>query len=438
MIKNLTLPGKCIILLAILTCFTSFSAQAQAVAPKIKFRQPQLVSGIDGQKDATYKFPNVIPGVDAFVKIESLVNGAILVNIDDSTLGYYDAWQPSVNGPGTYGSSYIKWDFEFKTTSGTVYTFPLIDASAVDVDGDNVRVREFVDINGQSSYEVPNQIPSLLSVSNVSDTDNIYGDDPSPTNLHALGPVTNRTGIDTFSQDVRIDYHFINKSKIKIYTGSQIDSNGNTGGISTSRFHCIYFMKIEALFSVLPVTYHSFEAIVNNYKVNLSWITDDVKRNDHFEIERSYDQKEFKTIGIIMGSQTTNGVSGQYNFKDGDLELTAHKEVFYRLKYIDINGKFSYSIIKRVSMNTSKMNVQVMPNPYMDKLNVNFVSDANGTAEVRLLNTSGSLVKKIQSTIARGYNNLQLQDLNSQAPGLYIVNVIINGKVIGSQKLIKQ
>ena len=293
-------------------------------------------------------------------------------------------------------------------------------------------------MNGQSSYEIPPQIPSLLSVSNVSDTDNVYGDDPNPTNLHALGPVTNRTGIDTFSQDVRIDYHFINKSKIKIYTGSQVDNNGTTGAIATDRYHCIYFMKIGGTIIVLPVTYHSFEAIVNNDKVNLSWLTDDVKRNDHFEIERSYDQKEFKTIGIIMGSQTTNGISGQYNFKDGDLELTAHKEVFYRLKYIDMNEKFSYSIIRRVSLNSSSINIQVMPNPYMDKLNVNFVSDANGTAEVRLLNTSGSLVKKIQSTIASGYNNIQLQDLNSQAPGLYIVNVIINGNVIGSQKLIKQ
>jgi hypothetical protein len=55
-----------------------------------------------------YKFSNVIPGVDAFVKIENIVNAATLVNIDDSTLGYYNAWQPTVGGAGTYGFSYIK------------------------------------------------------------------------------------------------------------------------------------------------------------------------------------------------------------------------------------------------------------------------------------------------------------------------------------------
>ncbi len=197
-------------------------------------------------------------------------------------------------------------------------------------------------------------------------------------------------------------------------------------------------MKIEAKFSILPITFKSFDAQLYKNKVNLSWLADVQNTQEYFEIERSFDQKEFKTIGLIMGAQTTNGVSSKYNFNDGDLELTAHKEAYYRLKHIDMNRNFSYSNIKMVLMNSFKINIQVMPNPYMDKLSVNFVSDATGTAEVRLLNLSGSLMKRIQCTITRGYNNVQLKDLNSQSPGLYTVNVIINGKVIETQKLIKQ
>ena len=75
------------------------------------------------QKMQSINLLKLLPGVDAFVKIEDIKNGAKLVNIDDSTFGYYDAWQPIVGGPGTYGSSYIKWDIEFKTTSGSIYTF---------------------------------------------------------------------------------------------------------------------------------------------------------------------------------------------------------------------------------------------------------------------------------------------------------------------------
>ena len=79
-----------------------------------------------------------------------------------------------------------------------------------------------------------------------------------------------------------------------------------------------------------------------------------------------------------------------------------------------------------------------MPNPFMEKVNANFVSDNNGTAEIRLLNTWGSVVRTMQCTIAPGYNNLQMEDLGSLAPGLYIIDIAVNGNVIGSQKLIKQ
>src|SRR5450432_440820 len=184
MIKNSTLPVKCVLLTIISILFFSFT-QAQT-APKLKFRQPQLVSGINGMVGATYKFANVTTGVDAFITIEDINNGAILVNIDDSTVGYYDAWQPTVGGPNVAGTSYIKWSIEFKTSAGSVYTFTAVDAAAIDIDGDNGSISEFVGVNGQSSYDVPTQIPTLLTIKSLSDTDNVHGDDPSPNNLWAF------------------------------------------------------------------------------------------------------------------------------------------------------------------------------------------------------------------------------------------------------------
>ena len=173
--------------------------------------------------------------------------------------------------------------------------------------------------------------------------------------------------------------------------------------------------------------------------MNLFWITDAETGNDHFEVERSFDQTNFSTVGIILGAQSNNGISNQYSFKDGAPELLNHTVIYYRLKQVDADGKFTYSVVKMVRINTvTKAFVQVSPNPYMDKLNVNFVSDASGNAEVRLISASGNLVKITASSITKGYNNIQLQDLQSQAPGLYIANIIINGKVVASLKVLKQ
>jgi hypothetical protein len=437
--KNSTLTGKCIILLTIVTFFSLSFIQAQTTSPKLRFASPVLVSGTGGQKDATYKFSDVIPGVDAFVKIENIKNGAILVNIDDSTLGYYDAWQPIIGGPGTYGTSYIKWAIEFKTTSGSDYTFPLMDLTAVDIDGDNARVREFIDMNGQSGYDVPTVVPSLLSVSTINDDDNENGDDPGPENLHVLGPVANRSDIDTTSLDVKMNFHFINQSKIKVTIGSQVDDNGTTGGVATDRYNSLYFKSTSNILRILPVVYQAFAATVINNAVNLFWITDAGTKSDYFEVERSFDQNTFSTVGIILGAQSGNGISNQYSFKESVPELLNHTVIYYRLKKVDVYGKFMYSVVKMVRINTvTKAFVQVSPNPYMDKLNVSFISDAGGKAEVRLISASGNLVKIATSPVTKGYNNIQLQDLQSQAPGLYIANIIINGKVVTTLKVLKQ
>jgi Secretion system C-terminal sorting domain len=436
--KNSTPAGKCIIMLTILTLLLNYSVKAQAI-PQLKFCQPQLIAGADGQVGATYKFANVIPNVDAYIKIEELVNGAILRNIDDSTLGYYNAWQPTVGGPGTYGSSYIKWDISFDSAN-VPYVFPTLAASAIDVDGDNERVREFIGVNGESSYSLPVEIPSLLTVSTVKDTDNISGTDANDTNLIALGPVANRTGIDTLSQDVRINFNFTNTSDFKIYTGSEVDSNGTTGGIATDRYHCIYFQNIVGTTGVLPVTYQSFNAVLNNNAVNLNWTTSMEISNDHFEVERSFDEVNFSTIAFVLGAQSEKNGANQYSFTDKDNRIANQNIIYYRLKQVDVDGNFTYSVIKTVrvnNMSSEPIAIKVMPNPYMDKLNVNFTSNNSGKAEIRMISASGTVVKKIESTITKGSNTFQLQDLSSQLPGMYVINIVVNGQSIGSQKIIK-
>jgi hypothetical protein len=435
--KNSTLV-RCIIILIII--LTANSLKAQDTLPKLKFSQPHLISGTDGQVNATYKFADVTSGVDAYITIENIVNGAYLVDIDDSTLGYYNAWQPTVGGNGLYGSSYIKWAIRFEDKNGKKHKFQQLASTAIDIDGDNARVREFIGINGQSDYSTPTQIPTLLSISNPADTDDINHSDPSKTNLIALGPVLNRAGIDTSTQDVRLNFTLKNSSEFKMYTGSEVDSNGTSGGIATSRYHCIYFQNITGSNIVLPVTYESFNAVLNNNAVNLYWTTDAEINNDHFEIERSFDQTRFSTVGFVLGAQSVKSGISQYSFKDNNNEILKHNVIYYRLKQVNADGSYTYSVVKMVrfnNINDTKLVIQVMPNPYMDKLNVNFDSKNDGKAEIRMISASGTIVKKIETTISKGFNNVQLLDLSSQLPGMYVVNILANGQSIGTQKIIK-
>lgn len=438
--KNSTLTGRLIIMLTILPLVSFFSGNAQ-LAPQLKFQNPVLVAGIDGQIGATYKFSNVNPNLDAYITIENIVGGAVLRDIDNITTGYYDAWQPTVGGPGTFGSSYIKWNVTFDS-AGATYMFSNLAFSAVDVDGDNVRIREFSGINGgQANYSLPTQVPSLLTITAVADTDNTYGTDVSNTNLMALGPVVNRTAIDTLSQDVRIDYDFTNTSGFKIYLGAQVDNNGNRGAIAPDRFHCIYFGNITGILSVLKENYQSFNALLNNNAVNLSWITDAEVAIEHFEIERSFDNSKFSTTAIVLEPQLVNKGIRYYKYSDTDPEILNHDVIYYRLKQANANDNYTYSAVKTVRTNNAvarKGIIRVKPNPCVDKVNVFFYSRMEGSAEVTMISVSGTVVKKVTSAVTNGFNTTQLRDLASHAPGAYIVKVAVNGETIGTQKILKK
>lgn len=426
--------------LTTLTFLSPFSSQGQDLSPKLRFVQPTLISGTAKQKKAVYKFSNVISGIDAYVEIADLMNGAKLVNIDDSTFGYYDAWQPIVGGPSTYGTSYIKWEITFKTTLGVPYTFPLLDLSAIDIDGDNVRVREFIDMDKTVGFDLPTAVPSLLNISDITDDNNSdEGNGNNLTKLHVLGPVVNRINIDTVSLDVRINFHFLNASKINLSTGAQVDNNGTTGPIATDRYNSLYFKSISNIIHTLGVKYSSFDAyVINNTSANITWVTENEVNNDHFEIERSFDQKSFSTIALVFGEEGNTSASRKYSFMDKAKDLSSHKIVYYRLKQIDIDGQVTYSAVKLVRFSSSTETlVQVYPNPYMEKINVNFNSVQTGYAELRMINAKGQVVATKKTTLSKGYNNLELTDLSSQAKGLYVVEVIVNGNLNASQKLIK-
>ncbi|MEO6637261.1 MAG: T9SS type A sorting domain-containing protein [Ginsengibacter sp.] len=439
MTSKSTLVGKCIFMLTVFSLSLFSTAHAQVVMPKLKFIQPHLIYGTDGEKNATYKFDNVVVGVDAFVEIKKINNGAILKNIDDSTFGYYNAWQPTVGGPGIVGTSSIEWEISFKTSDGNDYSFPIMDLSAIDIDGDNVKVREFIDMKGHSSYDVPTQIPSLLDISLVDDNDE-EGAVIQGKKLHLLGPVINRTNIDTTSLDVKANFHFENQKTITITTGSQVDDNGYTGALATDRFNSLYFQTISnSINQVLGVKYRSFDAYALNNTVKVTWITESENNNDHFEVERSFDQKEFKTIGLVFGNEGNVSTQSKYSFDDKAKNISSHKVVYYRLKQIDFDGKITYTEIKMVRFGSdAKTTVQVFPNPYMEKINVNFTNEEDGKAELRLINGKGQIVVASKSLVVKGYNKLQLTNLSTQVAGLYIVDVIVNGKLIDTQKVIKQ
>ncbi len=413
----------CAVLLAVAIFSLNFNiAQAQCVAPDMAYANPVLVSGTEGQINALYKFPSVTPGVDAYIKVLDIVGGASLVSIDDNTFGYSAAWQPIVKTPDVQGvsESYVSFNVVYRNSiDSSTHAFECFSLAFIDVDGDNQNVREFVAATGYDSYSVADFTNLILL--------------DSAGFLKATGPILNFPGIDTSSFQTNISYKYINKDEIP-----EVRVGNVTGEVFTvqNRYSCGYFRPIiMPAISLLAVTYISFDAtVINNKSTKLNWVVNLEHNESKFEIERSFDNNNFKLIGGVL--KTGNNTS--YNFYDNAAELQGKEVVYYRLKQISAEGKITYSKILAVKfVAKSGVQMQVSPNPFAENLNVRFNSSENGIAEIRITNTSGQKIISKYSTVNKGNSNMQVNGLGMIPKGLYIAQLIVNGIVVDNQKVIR-
>jgi hypothetical protein len=71
-----------------------FDVKAQCIGPDLKFANPTLVSGTALSEGAIYKFPDITPGIDCYIKLVKFNGGATLVSMETPGMGYGDAWHP--------------------------------------------------------------------------------------------------------------------------------------------------------------------------------------------------------------------------------------------------------------------------------------------------------------------------------------------------------
>lgn len=116
-------------------------------------------------------------------------------------------------------------------------------------------------------------------------------------------------------------------------------SAGNDTGMPSSE-DCVGASVICGLV-VLSVELDNFEGVQNGNRVELEWSTSSESNNDYFAVERADNNLEFKQIGVVDGSGTTE-IQQFYSFVD---ELPAEGKYYYRLRQVDFNGDHEYSDI---------------------------------------------------------------------------------------------
>lgn len=181
---------------------------------------------------------------------------------------------------------------------------------------------------------------------------------------------------------------------------------------------------------VLPVAFGHFKAEQKQpFTVNLEWSTLQEINNSSFVIERSKDQKTWSTIGSVASAGNST-IKNVYTYIDKAPEAGNN---FYRLRQVDLTGQVSFSETVRI-LHIIKKDISIFPNPVNAAAQL-YTKEAFKPGQViQLIDAKGTRLKTINPT---GGNRVQIE-MNGMAAGLYLIQLMENGRIIESVSVIKQ
>ncbi len=194
----------------------------------------------------------------------------------------------------------------------------------------------------------------------------------------------------------------------------------------------------------LPVELTSFTAKLLGKSILLNWQTSTEINNFGFEIHRQTRNEVWENIGFVNGNGTSNSPK-DYSFMDMNPE--GEKQIKYRLKQIDNDGKFEYSEI--ISINYSIDNFELYqnyPNPFNPSTTISWQSPIDGNVRIKVFDILGNEVTEILNEFkSAGTQEIKFETVNINyrlTSGVYFYKIEIENNellytMIGKMTLLK-
>lgn len=406
----------------LLICTVSLSQNSgPGKGSKLEFKDPILIAGTAGANGAIYKFGKVTDKVDARVTIKQRSSSLVyLKNIDLKSSGFDKAWQPQVGYNSNRTTGAAEWWMEFEisfvqektTTPTTVNGF---DLTAIDIDGNGSRIREYVSFYNLKSYTVESN--SILNISNL--LGQLVGGLTGVVGKRFDGPTKNMANIDTSGTAVMVTTNYENVQTFTVRLGG-VASGADT---ETDRMYSMYYQSFkytDPSNSTLPVKLTSFDTKLHSNKVDIDWATSEEVNFSHFIVERSTNGTDFKEIAMIFAEAKRGG--SVYEYAD-NVSSNASGLLHYRLKMVDQDGSFKYSNVRIVKLNASNnlVTVTAYPNPATSELRITIPANwQNRQVSYEMISLNGVVVKKQVNAHASQTETLQLGNLQS---GNYLIRL---------------
>jgi hypothetical protein len=179
----------------------------------------------------------------------------------------------------------------------------------------------------------------------------------------------------------------------------------------------------------LPVEWLSFACSkTSTGTVKLTWITASESNSDYFSIEKSKDGLSFQSIGKTKASGTTNNTN-RYIYEDSSINSG---RAYYRLKQVDLDGKFGYSEVCYVNSPVEEYTLKIYPNPGSNTVYIDL-----GGEEALSFSVLNNLGQKLSVPSYDG-DAKKVLDTSNLTAGFYIIEVTIDRKVFKEKIMIQR
>ena len=210
-----------------------------------------------------------------------------------------------------------------------------------------------------------------------------------------------------------------NNGAINLATGVQLEGRAMTtnGALTTSSVT----VNMTDGCAALPLTLTAFTGKIQNNTALLAWKTSNEINTSVFEIEQSIDARSYTKIGTVNAAGNTSGVENyEFNY---NLQAVISPVVYYRLKMIDVDGKFTYSNIVALQMQKKSLAISMYPNPVKSTSTLIFTTQQNERISYSFVDAMGKVLSTTQVDLVAGSNTIRI-NAKALAVGLYSIRII--------------
>ncbi|MEM7035919.1 MAG: M36 family metallopeptidase, partial [Bacteroidota bacterium] len=184
--------------------------------------------------------------------------------------------------------------------------------------------------------------------------------------------------------------------------------------------------------SFFPVEWLGITATPLEKEIQVQWGVSSELDNRGFEVQRRIaGEEEFETISYV-DSRGNSTFERSYDILDGDVQPNI--DYIYRVKQIDQNGEFSFSLTATARLESGLANVNMFPNPTNGQLNIEFSQLPGTDVEVHVMNLLGQEMHVAR--FAQELTNKPLSmDVSDLPAGTYMVKIVVADESV-IQKLV--